>query len=129
MKMNLRLVNAPDAPQSKGGYAQAVSVPAGARTLYVSGQIPEAADGTLPADFAGQARLCWQNIEAQLRADDMTLDSLVKVTVFLADRKYAMENRAIRTAMLAGRQIALTVIICTIFDERWLLEIEAIAAA
>ena len=31
--------------------------------------------------------------------------------------------------MLQGRQIGLTTIITGIFDEKWLLEIEAIAAA
>jgi enamine deaminase RidA (YjgF/YER057c/UK114 family) len=59
----------------------------------------------------------------------MTLDNLVKATIFLADRAYAIPNRTIRNEVLAGRRISLTVIICTIFDEKWLLEIEATAAA
>ena len=41
------------------------------RTLYISGQIPETADGSLPADFESQARLCWQNIEAQLNVENL----------------------------------------------------------
>ena len=127
--MNRRPINASDAPQSRGGYAQAVEVTNASRTLYISGQIPEAADGTVPSDFEAQARLCWRNIEAQLDAAGMGLDNLVKATVFLADRKYALPNRAIRAEVLAEREIALTVIICDIFDESWLLEIEAVAAA
>ena len=129
MSMARRSIHAPDAPQSRGGYAQAVELTGATRTLYVSGQIPETADGRMPQDFAGQARLCWANIEAQLRAAGMTLDDLVKATVFMADRKYAMENRAVRAEVLGSREIALTVIICGIFDEKWLLEIEAVAAA
>lgn len=127
--MNLRPVNALEAPQPAGGYAQALEVTGAARLLFISGQIPETADGIVPADFEGQAKLCWNNIEAQLAAAGMTLDNLVKATIFLADRKFAMPNRAVRNEVLAGRQIALTVIICTIFDEKWLLEIEASAAA
>jgi len=43
------------------GYAHAVEVPPGARTLYVSGLSGYEADGvTLPGDFAGQARLIWR---------------------------------------------------------------------
>ncbi|MBL4906308.1 MAG: RidA family protein, partial [Sneathiella sp.] len=62
-------------------------------------------------------------------AADMTLDNLVKVTIFLSDRKFAMENRAVRADVLEDRKPALTVIITGIFDEDWLLEIEAIAEA
>lgn len=127
--MNRRTVNAPDAPASRGGYAQAVEVSGAARTLYVSGQIPATPDGTVPSDFASQARLCWANIEAQLSAAGMTLDNLVKATTYLADRAHAIDNRTVRNAVLDGRQIAMTVVVCDIFDESWLIEIEAIAVA
>lgn len=127
--MNLRPINAPDAPQSQGGYAQALEVTGASRLLFISGQIPATVDGVVPPDFEAQARLCWKNVEAQLAAAGMTLDNLVKATNFLSDRAYAIPNRTIRNAVLAGRRISLTVVICTIFDERWLLEIEAVAAA
>ncbi|WP_439496929.1 RidA family protein [Bosea sp. (in: a-proteobacteria)] len=59
----------------------------------------------------------------------MTLDNLVKVTTFLSDRRYAAESRRTRKEILGDRKVALTVIVAGIFDEAWLLEIEAIAAA
>jgi 2-iminobutanoate/2-iminopropanoate deaminase len=127
--MQRRTINAPDAPQAAGGYAQAVEVTGATRTLHVSGQIPQAADGTVPPAFADQCRLAWANLEAQLRAAGMTLDDLVKVTTFLADRRFAAENRAVRQAVLGGRAPALTVIITGIFDETWLIEIEGVAMA
>ncbi len=40
-----------------------------------------------------QARLAWRNLDAQLKAAEMGLDNLVKVTIFLSDRRYALENR------------------------------------
>jgi 2-iminobutanoate/2-iminopropanoate deaminase len=127
--MQRRTINAPDAPQAAGGYAQAVEVTGATRTLHVSGQIPQAADGTVPPAFADQCRLAWANLEAQLRAAGMTLDDLVKVTTFLADRRFAAENRAVRQAVLGGRAPALTVVITGIFDETWLIEIEGVAMA
>lgn len=127
--MKLRTINAPDAPLPAGGYAQAVEITGVARTLYVSGQIPVALDGVVPEGFADQARLVWRNIEAQLRAAGMGLDDLVKVTVFLSDRRHALDNRAVRQEVLGDRKVAMTVIIAGIFDEAWLLEIEAIACA
>ena len=127
--MERRPINAADAPAPAGGYAQAIEVQNANRTLYISGQIPVGLDGAVPSSFAEQAKLAWQNVEAQLRAADMTFDNLVKVTIFLASRDYTMENRAARTAAIGDRKIAMTVVIAGIFDESWLLEIEAIAAA
>jgi len=127
--MKLTPINAPDAPQPVGGYAQAMEVTGASRILYVSGQIPAAKDGAVPDSFEAQARLCWANVIAQLRAAGMTLDNLVKVTIFLSDRKYIADYRKVRIEVLEGRQIGLTTIITGIFDEKWLLEIEAIAAA
>lgn len=68
-------------------------------------------------------------MEAQLRAAGMGLQNLVKVTTFLADRRYTKENRAVRIEVLGELQPALTVIITGIYDKAWLVEIEAIAAA
>ena len=58
----------------------------------------------------------------------MALGNLVKVTVFLSDRKYREANSRIRKELLGQISPALTIIITGIYDEKWLLEIEAIAA-
>jgi 2-iminobutanoate/2-iminopropanoate deaminase len=122
-------INATDSPQPAGGYAQAVAVEGAKRFLFISGQIPVTADGQTPTGFAAQAALAWSNVDAQLRAAGLTKDNLIKATIFLGDRKHAQENREARQAYLGDRAIALTVIITGIFDQSWLLEIEAIAAA
>ncbi len=116
-------------PPVQGSYPQAVEVEGATRWLYLSGQIPVRPDGSLPETFEDQCRQCWANVEAQLTAAGMTLDNLGKVTTFLSDRQYALANRAVRLEVLGGRQPALTVIITGIFDEAWLVEIEAVAAA
>jgi len=40
--------------------------------------------------------LTWRNVIALLHAADMTLDNLVKVTIFLSDRKYIADYRRVR---------------------------------
>lgn len=110
-------------------YALAHLVEGAARLLFVSGQVPTEADGKTPEGFEAQARLTWRNVEAQLYAAGMSLDDLVKVTIFLSDRAHRALNTQIRHEVLGDRSPALTVIITGIFDEAWLLEIEAIAAA
>lgn len=127
--MVVKLINARDSHDLKSRYSQAVEVRGVTRTVYVSGQIPVAPDGAVSEDFGEQARQAWANVEAQLRAADMSLDNIVKHTTFLASRKYRTENSAVRKEVLGEREPALTVIVCEIFDEKWLLEIEAIAVA
>jgi 2-iminobutanoate/2-iminopropanoate deaminase len=127
--MQTRPINAPDAPMPPSNYAQALEVSDFKRLLMVSGQIPVRPDGLVPADFESQCRLAFANVEAQLRAAGLSLDNLIKVTIFLSDRRHAMDLRRIRQDVIGSRSIALTVIITGIFDEKWLLEIEAMAAA
>lgn len=129
MTLTIRPLTGDGSPPVEGSYPQAVEVTGPARWLYLSGQIPVAPDGSLAADFTGQCEQVWDHIETQLTAAGMSLDNLVKVTTFLSDRRFALENREVRIRRLAGRQPALTVIVTGIFDEAWLVEIEAVAAA
>ena len=126
--MKKQLINSDEAPPPVGWYSQALEVSDAQRILFVSGQIPVTKDGEVPQGFGAQCRLVWANVLAQLRAADMTLDNIVKVTTFLSDRSYGQENRDIRREIFGDRAPATTVIITGILDDQWLLEIEAIAA-
>lgn len=126
--MKQRILDSDKALSADGGYAQALEVSGATRTLYISGQIPVDKDGNTPSDFSDQARLTWQNIIHQLEAADMGLDNIVKHTTYLASREYRDENSRVRQEILENRKPALTVVIAGIYDESWLLEIEAIAA-
>jgi enamine deaminase RidA (YjgF/YER057c/UK114 family) len=57
----------------------------------------------------------------------MGVRNLVKVTTHLSDRKYRAVNSKIREEVLGDHAPALTIIICDIYAEEWLLEIDAIA--
>jgi 2-iminobutanoate/2-iminopropanoate deaminase len=126
--MKTKVISAESAPKAAGGYAQALEVTDAKRLLFVSGQIPETPDGHVPDGFANQAALVWANVIAQLHAAGMTAENLVKVTTFLSSREFALPNREARTKALGQHKPALTVVIAGIFDEKWLLEVEAIAA-
>ena len=121
-------INAKNAPQPRGGYAQAVKLENFERLLFVSGQIPMTSDDKLPDGFQAQARQAWLNVDAQLKAAGMSKTDIVKVTVFLADRQHTMENREARAEYLGSLTPAMTVVIAGIFDTAWLLEVEVIAA-
>ncbi|GAB5486417.1 MAG: RidA family protein [Parasphingorhabdus sp.] len=125
--MEIEHVNAADVYTLNSGYSQALAVSGHRRTVYVSGQIPVRKDGTVPGTFSEQAEQVWANIEAQLKATGMGLGNIVRHTTYLSDRAYRAENSEIRRKVLQDHQPALTVIIAGIFDEEWLLEIEAVA--
>jgi enamine deaminase RidA (YjgF/YER057c/UK114 family) len=73
--------------------------------------------------------MVWRNILAVLAEAGLGVANLVKVTTYLSDRQYRALNSKIREEILGDHAPALTIIICDIYAEEWLLEIEAVAAA
>ena len=110
-------------------YSQAYAIHNFRNLVFISGQIPETSEGEVPEAFDDQCRLAWKNVVTQLIDAGMTLENLVKVTVFLSGREYREANARIRKELLGKVSPALTIIITGIYDEKWLLEIEAIAAS
>ncbi|WP_197696993.1 RidA family protein [Pseudoalteromonas piscicida] len=125
----LTKINSDSTPKAIGGYSQALLVENANRLLFISGQIPVGKNGDVPRDFESQCRLTWCNILEQLKAADMEAKNLVKVTTYLSSREFADTNGTVRRELLGSHNPALTVIIADIFEENWLLEIEAYAAA
>jgi enamine deaminase RidA (YjgF/YER057c/UK114 family) len=110
-------------------FAQACEVSGFSRLLFVSGQVPEDQNGAVPPDYPSQYRLAWANVERQLKAAGMSFDNLVKATIYLSDRALIAQSAGLRASILGERTPAITIILCGIYDEKWLLEIEAVAAA
>lgn len=98
------------------------------RLLFVSGQTPTRADGSVPDGFEAQCRQAWANVTAVLRGAGMGLTDLVQVRVYLADREDRETNAEIGHEVLGAHRTALTVVVAGIWDGAWLLEIEAVAA-
>jgi len=112
----------------RGSYTHGLEIQRGTRLLFISGQIPERPDGTVPADFEGQCRAVWSNILEVLADAAMTVANLVKVTTFLTRQDHADPNGRIRREFLGDVRPALTVVVLQTLESQWLLEIEAIAA-
>ena len=110
-------------------YAHAVEVPAGARTLYVSGLNGYEADGrTLPPDFEGQARLVWRHLGAALAAAAMTYADLVQLRFYLASAEDDPANVALIREHLGDHVACRTVVVQQLLEPWWRIEVEAVAA-
>lgn len=112
-----------------GFYSLGLELAGHQRLMFVSGQIPAAPDGSVPQGFEAQCEQAWRNVMSVLASAGLGVEHIVKLNTFLTDRSQIEANRAIRRRMLQGHEPASTVMIATTLDPKWLLEIEAIAAA
>jgi enamine deaminase RidA (YjgF/YER057c/UK114 family) len=129
-ELSIQPLNPPLLPAATGNYTHGVQVDGAERLVFVSGQVPWGDDqGKIPDSFEEQCRMVWRNVLAVLAESGLGVPNLVKVTTYLSDRQYRALNSKIREEILGEHAPALTIIICDIYAEEWLLEIEAIAAA
>jgi 2-iminobutanoate/2-iminopropanoate deaminase len=121
--------NPPEVGSPAGHYSHAISAPAAARWLYISGQVGTAADGTVPADAGVQSEACWAKLQAILADAGMGLADLVKVTAFLTREGDIAGYRAVRDRVLGEHKPASTlVVVSRLARPEWLVEVEAVAA-
>ena len=123
-----QIIHTNNAPQAIGPYSQAVMANG---TLYVSGQIPVLpATGAIVSDkVEDQARQVMENVKAVVEAAGLTLDNVVKTTVFIKNMddfavingiysEYFKENCPARACVEVAR-----------LPKDVLIEMEAIAVA
>ena len=110
-------------------YVHANEVVGATRLLFVAGTMGLDAQREPGDGIDEQLELIWSNIRRILADADMTVDNIVRLTSYLADPSYAAKNGAARVAALGGRAIPTTGLVVQLFDPRWLVEIEVIAAA
>jgi 2-iminobutanoate/2-iminopropanoate deaminase len=81
-----KVVHSAGAPKAIGPYSQAIEA-RGARTLWLSGQIPlDPATGELvPGDVAAQTARVMENLRAVLAAGGAGFEQVVRCTIYLAD--------------------------------------------
>ena len=110
-------------------YSHAVEVPSGARTLFVSGQLGIAADGTVPSDAAGQADLIFLAIERILAEAGMALADIVRINAYVVDPADLAAYMAVRDRYVSNPPPASTLLLVAGFTRpEFKLEIEVVAA-
>ena len=119
----------PVAEPYRGIYAHGVNVMPNSRTLYISGQVGVAPDGSLEDTFEGQCRQAFDNLFAVLNAADMTAKDIVKMSFFLTRPSDMGKLVDIRREYVEGvRPAVTTLFVSGLVSPDWFVEIEAIAA-
>jgi reactive intermediate/imine deaminase len=82
--MTREIIHTPKAPEAIGTYSQAVKV---GNVVYMSGQIPLVPETmtVIEGDFSTQVRQVFDNLTAVAEAAGGSLQSIVKLNIFLTD--------------------------------------------
>jgi enamine deaminase RidA (YjgF/YER057c/UK114 family) len=113
------------------GYSHVAKVAAGARLVFVAGQGGENVAGVLAADFAGQVRQAFANLQTALAAAGADMRDVAKLTVLVVDHSEA--KLAVFGAELARALGGATAPACTLVPvprlalDGMLFEVEAVA--
>lgn len=128
--MEKRQVN-PWTWQDAAGFSQAWRVDGPAAIVFASGQAAIGADGQ-PAggsDFEAQVRQVFENLRTVLEQAGASLESVVKLTVFLTDMGRLRDYTRVKAEFFAGAQPASTAVGVTALARPELqVEVEAVAA-
>jgi len=117
-------VAAPSSP-----YSHAVEVTAGARTLYVSGQIGIKPDGSAAEGIEAQVEQAWQNLVAILEDAGMGVEDIVHTTTFITKPEHVAATRPVRAKYLGDLKPASTLlVVAALARSELLFELEAVAA-
>lgn len=122
--------NPPGVREPGTRYSHAVIVENATRRLVISGQVGVDTDGTVPASGEAQIAQAFRNLRTVLEAHGMGIINVVKTTAFLMDRSLLPPYRAARDTLFADHAPASTLLFVSgLADPRWMVEIEAEAAA
>jgi 2-iminobutanoate/2-iminopropanoate deaminase len=122
-----KVISTKNAPAAIGPYSQGIMV---GNMLFISGQIPvDPASGQIVSgDIREQTRQVMKNVSAILNEAGMTLENVVKTTIFLKDmNKFSDVNEVYKSFFNEGDYPARSTIEVARLPKDVLIEIEAIA--
>jgi len=120
------IISTNQAPGAIGPYSQAIDL---GNMVFASGQIPlDPATGTFPEGIAAQTRQSLTNVKAILAAAGLTMDNVVKTTVFLKDMNdFVTMNGVYAEFFTEGNYPARSAVEVARLPKDVLVEIEVIA--
>lgn len=121
------IISTKQAPAAIGPYSQGVGC---SSIVITSGQLPvDPATGTMPADISAQTRQSLENVKAVLNESGLSMDDVIKTTVFLSDmNNFAAMNAVYAEFFHEGSYPARSAVEVARLPKDALVEIEAIAA-
>ncbi len=120
------VISTQSAPAAIGPYSQAIKT---GNMLFISGQIPiDPATGLMADGIKAQTRQSIANIKAILKEAGLSIDDVVKTTVFLADMSLFGPMNEVYEAEFSSPYPARSAVAVKELPKQALVEIETIAA-
>lgn len=120
-----KVIATTNAPGAIGPYSQAIDMGA---MVFISGQIPvNPATGEIPEGIKAQAAQSLANVKAILAEAGLTVDNVVKTTVFLADMSMFADMNEVYAQTFTAPYPARSAVAVKELPKQVLVEIEVIA--
>jgi enamine deaminase RidA (YjgF/YER057c/UK114 family) len=112
--------------QPLASYTHHIEIKGPVRWLVLSGQVGQSVDGHIPDDPMQQLEMALENISENLRAANMQVSDIVKLTFYLAGEMDLVERRKLITTWLKGHQPCMTLLyITSLVNPAYKIEIDA----
>ena len=120
------VISTANAPAAIGPYSQAIDL---GNLVITSGQLPiDPATGAFPEGIQAQTKQSLTNVKSILEAAGLTMDNVVKTTVFLSDmNNFGAMNEVYATFFTEGGYPARSAVEVARLPKDALVEIEVIA--
>ncbi len=121
-----KVISTPNAPAAIGPYSQAIQV---GNLVYTSGQIPiNPLTGTVvEGGIKEQTRQSLQNVKAILQEAGLTMQNVIKTTVFMADMNDFADMNAVYAEFFSEPYPARSAVAVKTLPKGVMVEIEVIA--
>ena len=121
--------NPQDIHQPLGGYSHQIELTGNERMLVLSGQVGMRVDGTIPEDPLEQIDIAMENIFRNLRAANMDVKDIIKLTYYLVGDIDTTRRRELVASKLQGHKPCSTLLyVARLATPNILVEIDAWAS-
>ena len=96
--------NPPDVHTPLGSYSHQTEISGNGRILALSGQVGMRPDGTVPEDPFEQLEVAFENILQNLKAANMDVDDIFKLTYYVVGEMDIVKRREVIASRLQGHR-------------------------
>ena len=122
--------NPPNVHAPMAAYTHQIEIRGPERLLILSGQIGRREDGTMPEDPIEQLEVAWENLHRNLRAANMDVEDLVKLTFYLVGEMDAERRREVLASRLKGHEPCMTLLfVASLASPDYKVELDAWASS
>ena len=121
--------NPQDVHEPLGSYSHQIEIKGNERMLVLSGQVGMREDGTMPDDPFEQIDIAFENIFRNLRAANMDVKDILKLTYYLVGELDIAKRREVVLSKLQGHQPCSTLLyVAALASPMFRVEIDAWAS-